>query len=208
MPKKIIFLVIGLVILVVAAVILTNKKEEETLADLEMVEEEIIEPKEEKPTQVVVDIKGEVNSPGVYEMLSEDRVIDVITKAGGLKETADTTLINLSKKVSDAMVIIVYSKDDVKEREEQNEPKVIEDLSNDALIEERSDERSSTTSLVNINEATLEELQTLSGIGEAKARSIIEYRNQNGPFKALEDLMEISGIGEAIFAKIKENITT
>ena len=60
---------------------------------------------------------------------------------------------------------------------------------------------------VNINKATLEQLLTISGIGESKAKSIIEYRTQNGEFKQLEDIMNLSGIGESLYEKIKNNIT-
>lgn len=111
------------------------------------------------------------------------------------------------------MVIIVYSKDEVKdfkktkEIEKQVEEKCIQKddnaLKNDACITTNP----TTPTKVSLNNATVEELMTLSGIGEAKAKEIIEYRNTNGPFKTIEDLKNIPGIGESIFAKIKENIT-
>ena len=111
------------------------------------------------------------------------------------------------------MVIIVYSKDEVKdfkktkEIEKQVQEKCIQKddnaLKNDACITTNP----TTPTKVSLNNATVEELMTLSGIGEAKAKEIIEYRNTNGPFKTIEDLKNIPGIGESIFAKIKENIT-
>ena len=147
-------------------------------------------------------------------MNSSSRVIDVIEKAGGLTENANTTVINLSKKITDEMVIIIYSNEEVanfsktKEVEKQVQENCIkpneQSLKNDACISK--DETQSSTK-ISINTATLEELQTLPGIGEEKAKNIISYREENGPFTAIEDLTKITGIGESIFAKIKENIT-
>ena len=171
--------------------------------------------KETKTELYKVDIKGEVNKPGIYTLESSSRIIDVIEKASGLTENANTSVINLSKKISDEMVIIIYSNYQVKdfektkEIEQQVQEKCIQpndnSLKNDACI--NSDIKIDNNKKVSINNATVEELMTLSGIGESKAKDIIEYRNTNGPFKKLEDLMEIPGIGESIFAKIKENIT-
>ena len=146
-------------------------------------------------------------------MSSESRVIDVIEKAGGLTKNANTTVINLSKKLIDEMVIIIYSNSEVKnfektkEKEQQLQEFCIQKdqnaLKNDACITENT----STSSKISINNASSEELQTLPGIGEAKAKDIISYRNQNGPFEKLEDITKVSGIGESVFAKIKDYIT-
>ena len=145
------------------------------------------------------------------------RVIDVITKAGGLTENANTTVLNLSKKITDEMVIIVYSNEEVndftKTKEQEN---IIQEkcrqkdenaLKNDACICNNSNNLEDTKKLVSINTATIEELMTLPGIGEAKAQDIINYRNEQGPFQKLEDIKNISGIGESLFAKIKDSIT-
>lgn len=112
------------------------------------------------------------------------------------------------------MVIIIYSNNQVedfsktKEIEKQVQENCIkpdeESLKNDACI---TKQEITTNTKVSINNATLEELQTLPGIGEEKAKNIISYREENGPFTAIEDLTKIPGIGESIFAKIKENIT-
>lgn len=160
-----------------------------------------------------VDIKGEIASPGIYKVNPNLRVMDVIMKAGGLTENADTSVINLSKKVQDEMVIIIYSRDEVSrfrevkeiEKEVNNKCNQVDDdsLINDACIENSTN----TSSKISINTATLEELMTLSGIGESKAKDIINYRETNGPFTSIEDLLKIKGIGESILAKIKENIT-
>lgn len=171
------------------------------------------ESKEDVQDLLKVDIKGEITNPGIYSMPISSRVIDVIEKAGGLTSNANTTVINLSKKISDEMVIIIYSNDQVanftktKEQEKVIQAQCIkpseESLKNDACIS------SETTSpgKISINSASLEQLQTLSGIGESKARDIINYRETNGLFEKVEDIKNVPGIGEALFAKIKENIT-
>ncbi|MGN7399720.1 helix-hairpin-helix domain-containing protein [Cytobacillus praedii] len=142
---------------------------------------------------VIVDVKGAVNKPGVYEAEAEDRVIDVVNKAGGLKESADETKINFAIRVEDEMVIYV--------------PEIGEEVGQEL--------ESGTTAMggadqkdgkVNINTAEEAELQTLTGIGPAKAAAIIDYREKNGPFQAIEDLKLISGIGEKSFEKLKEQI--
>lgn len=135
-------------------------------------------------------------------------------KAGGLTDQADTSVINLSKKVTDEMVIIVYSREEVEKFKETKEiEKEVYDkcnqkdensLINNACIESSSN----TSSKISINTGTLEELMTLPGIGESKAKDIINYRESNGPFNTIEDITKVTGIGESIFAKIKENITT
>lgn len=161
-----------------------------------------------------VDIKGQVNNPGIYTLKAESRVIDVIEVAGGLTGNANTSVINLSKKIFDEMVIIVYSNEEVadfaktKEQEaiiqEKCQQKDENALKNDACI---CEETPNDTKLLSINKATLEEFTKLPGIGEAKAQDIINYREANGEFKSIEDLKNISGIGESIFAKIKDLIT-
>ena len=147
-------------------------------------------------------------------MPSLSRVIDVIEKAGGLTSNADTTVINLSKKINDEMVIIIYSNAQVKDfaKTKEQEQKIQQSciqveqnsLKNDACI---TDEAESLVK-ISINNAAKELLQTLPGIGESKAKDIIDYREQNGPFASIEELKNVSGIGESLFAKIKDHITT
>ncbi|MBQ6498255.1 MAG: ComEA family DNA-binding protein [Bacilli bacterium] len=165
--------------------------------------------------KIKVDIKGQVINPGIYSLKPDSRVIDVIAAAGGLTGEADTSVINLSKKITDEMVIIIYSKAEVadfhktkeieKQVEEQCHQKNEESLINDACI--KSDTEETKLGKISLNKATKEELMTLPGIGESKAKEIINYREKNGPFKTIEDLKKVTGIGENIFAQIKENIT-
>lgn len=184
-------------------------KEEETPTDQEQETEEEF---------YLVDIKGEVNMPGTYSVKKESRVIDVIHLAGDLTAQADTSVINLSKKVEDEMVIVIYSQEEVanftktKEEEEQKQELCRQPqdslVINDACITSEDQELPETNGKISLNTATKEELMSLSGIGEAKAEAIIKYREEVGPFQTIEEIMEVSGIGEELFAQIKENITT
>ena len=148
---------------------------------------------EENPQEeenLVVDVKGAIKSPGVYEMKLGDRVIDVIEQAGGLHENADSNNINFAMKLVDEMVLYIP----IVGEEKTPEPTV-------GGVQNQDDGK------VNLNKASEAELQTLTGVGPAKATAIIEYRDQNGGFKKVEEIMEISGIGEKTFEKFKDQIT-
>ena len=189
---------------------ISEKEEELTI----LTNLEIKEQKEEKEL-FKVDIKGEINYPGIYEIEEGKRVIDAINLAGGLTKNADTKANNLSLKVIDEMVIIIYSKDQIKEftKTKEEEEKLIENcqkeennIKNDTCIKQEPINTKEKTS-VSINNATLEELMTIPGIGSSKAQKIIEYRNNNGPFTTIEDIKNVSGIGDGVYAKIKDYIT-
>lgn len=179
---------------------------------------------EEKDILYKVDIKGAVKNPNVYEMKVGSRVIDVINASGGLLNNANTKNINLSKLITDEMVIIVYTNEEIKKIEEGNiEIKYVDkyietecncpDINNDACISEDTDNSiiqdeniNNEINLININTASKEELMTLPKIGESKALEIIEYRNNNNGFKNIEEIKNITGIKDAIFEAIKEYI--
>ncbi len=183
-----------------------------------------IESGNESTNFVVVDIKGAVKKPGVYKMPIGSIVQDVINEAGGLKSTAYTKNINLSKAVTNEMVIIIYSKSEMKNKTTTTK---VEDVKNDAESSNNTTSKNDDNSnlcvcepdptsqeqnnnvnkpLVNINTATKEELMSVSGIGASKADAIIIYRMDN-PFSSIEDIKNVSGIGDALFAKIKDYIT-
>lgn len=198
--------IIGLV--VNANVSAKNKKED-------IIKEDTIKKKEQKENtqveskKIKVDIKGSIAAPGVYEILENSRVIDVINLAGGLLESAETKAINLSKIIKDEDVIIIYEKNN-EIKDEQDYEEIINMCNkdnNDACISEDSNDNTSDNTIININTATKEELMTLTGVGESKAIKIIEYRNTNGNFIKKEDIMNVAGIGDSIFEKIKERIT-
>lgn len=206
-----------LIIFYIVFVKVNLKSKEKNLVDNQVVINEVEKVEVDlKDDLVYVDIKGAVKKPGVYEINSDKKIIDVITIAGGLMENANTDNINLSKKVTDEMVIIIYTNEEVKNSNIVDTViKVIDkecvcpNIQNDGCINtEINDSITNVNKTININTATLEELMSINGLGEAKAKAIIKYREENGYFKIIDDLLNVSGIGEALFEKIKEYITT
>ena len=201
LERKYFLIIGGIIILSIIGIFffLSNyNSKEEIVLENEIVEEEnkVIE---EKNCNIKVDIKGEVQKPGLYELKCEDRVLDVINLAGGLTKKADTSVLNLGKKVIDEMVIVVLSheqinsyKEEIKKIEEKIE-KCGDEIKNDACInneniyvsENKSDiniENSSTDSNVNDNEI----------IGDTPVNSLVSINKAS-----LEELMTLSGIGKS-----------
>ncbi|MCM3413036.1 helix-hairpin-helix domain-containing protein [Metabacillus litoralis] len=139
---------------------------------------------------IVIDVKGAVQTPGVYEISANARVHEIIEKAGGLSDQADEAAVNLASSLEDGMVVYI--------------PQIGENKENPF---QTTNEDKDSPKKININLATSEELQTLSGIGPAKAEAIISYREENGQFKSIEGLLEVSGIGEKSLEKLKEEVT-
>lgn len=146
---------------------------------------------------IFVHVVGEVNRPGIVKVPSGTRLYNVIEKAGGMTKNAQTDYLNLADTVKDGQQVRVISKKEfkkLKKKKPQNES------------QNESKSGSDTSGLININTATAEELQTLSGIGEVRAKAIVEYRTQNGNFSKPEDIKNVSGIGDATFNNIKSMI--
>ena len=151
------------------------------------------------PQNCYVDVKGAVLRPGVYEFSCESRIQEVIKKAGGFTEEADETKINLAQKITDQMQIIVPN---------------VHSKQEDGLTEGNSEKGSSTNTSVsnskqgtiNINTATLEELQTIKGIGKKKAEAILQYRKEHGAFRTKEDLLQVKGIGKKALEAIESQV--
>ena len=220
--KKYIWII--LIIFVLLFVFIKDDSTEEVILEennLELKEENI---EEVDNIKIKVDIKGAVKNPGVYEVEENSRVSDVINISGGLTSEADTSVINLSKNVIDEMVIIIYTKDEINEMKEGSTSiKYIEKecvcpkLENDACIEDKidnvpnnennSNDKNEENGKVSLNNATLDDLMTLDGIGEKKAQAIIDYRNKNNGFKTIEELLEVDGIGSTTYEKIKDRLT-
>src|SRR5699024_7915048 len=189
-------------------------KQKDVTSESDLIEELMTDPQEESPTEspqdsleemsqqniaseplkeIVVDIKGEVKTPGDYHMEGGSRLIDVIDKAGGLLDEAETTAVNFAQVLADQMVIYV--------------PKVGEEIPTEhSVSQDNMNNADSDTAKIDINRAEKEALMTLNGIGNSKAENIISYREENGLFETIEDIKNVSGIGEATFNNLKDSI--
>lgn len=150
---------------------------------------------------IVVYVCGAVNSPGVYELENDSRIADAVSMAGGLLQDADSDSINLAGRISDGMKIrIPFEGEILADENNDGEQSTSGNIGEDNVSAESTNEK------ININNATKEQLMTLSGVGESKANAIIEYRNTKGTFKTIEEIMNIEGIKEGVFNKIKDSI--
>ena len=150
---------------------------------------------EESP--IYVQVTGAVKQPGVYELSKGARVFEAIEKAGGMTEDAKAESINQALEVSDGDMIVLYTQQEWQQMQTDNGA---EKTAQSASYESEDDER------ININTASLEQLCSISGIGQSRAQSIITYREQNGAFGSIEEIMKVSGIKEGLFQKIKDKI--
>ena len=163
---------------------LTEYIEEEVGVVEEVATHEVIE----EIGNYLIDVKGQVKFPGVYEVTSDLRVHDVIVLAGGFLDTANTDAINLAQKLQDEMVIYV--------------PHLEEETQ--TSIENWS--TSQDDGKISINQATESELQTLPGIGPSKASAIIKYRDEFGKFNSIDELTNVSGIGNKTLENLRDYI--
>lgn len=151
---------------------------------------------------IAVHVIGAVPRPGLYEFAEGARVQDAITAAGGLLASANVDVINLAAPLEDGQQLdIPY-----KAGEEPQEP---DEEENELALPGATEEPDvqGSEELININTASLEELDSLPGIGPSIAQRIIDYREENGPFQVIDDIMNVSGIGPSTFDQIKDLIT-
>ena len=212
-----ILIFLSLVVLGLSAYIIysLNNEEENLNIALEDSPVKIENTEEETNESIYVEVKGAVQNPGVYAMNEQDLINDAINLAGGFLDNAYTDNINLSKKVTDELVIFVYTEKEYQNSTYSNTTSSNNDYQIDNALKNKvsiitSDSTNSdpgTSSLININLASITELMTLPGIGETKANNIISYREENGFFKAIEEIKNVSGIGDATFDQFKALIT-
>lgn len=196
--KKNIFIFIVIAVVVIF-LIFVGKKETSSPLSASLITSDLEEPIEEAPLTeeapaeqaqtAVVDVKGEVMKPGIYEIQEGDRIQDIIERADGFTENADILQVNLAQIVQDEMVVLIPA---VGQEEE-------------AAVNESAGEQENNGK-IKINTASSEELTQLPGIGPAKAEAIIAHRDNHGLFQAPEDLLEISGIGEKTLETLIEHI--
>ena len=145
--------------------------------------------------EVVIDISGEVINPGVYRLIGDVRINDALIKAGGLKANADRDWVaknlNLAQILMDGQKIYIPR---------QQLTQLGGQANNDYVL------GVSQNKIVRINSATIEQLDTLSGIGPSIAKKIIDYRTANGGFKNIEELKLVSGIGDKLYEEIKDDV--
>ncbi|HHX54834.1 MAG TPA: ComEA family DNA-binding protein [Clostridiales bacterium] len=146
----------------------------------------------ESGTKIYVHICGAVNKPDVYEINQNTRLYELVKLAGGFTDAAANDYINQATILTDGQQVYIPTK------------KEVEDLDFKPSINESME---TTNEKININKASKEELMTLTGIGESKANSIIDYRQKNGNFNDIEEVMNISGIKDSVFSKISDDIT-
>ena len=213
--NKILLIVIVEIVAIISYYFIFDRKEEwlnnqeqnleikEEIKTNDQIENNSNEQQLEKNENIIVHVSGAVNKEGIVELKNNSRIIDAIDKAGGLKDEADITNINLAYIIEDGMKIHIPSK-------EEKESTIIVESNIDSGTVEQSNEIKSNNNKklkININTATKTDLETLPGIGESTALKIIEYRKKKGKFKLIEDIKQVNGIGENKFNKIKELIT-
>ena len=145
---------------------------------------------------ITVFVSGEINNPGVVTIESEKRLSDVVEILGGTTENADLNKVNLAMKLEDESHYII--------------PKIGENVevhSNYTSVDSNEIIQDEKSNLVNINKATIQELDILPGIGEATANKIINYREENGQFKSIDEIKNVNGIGDKKYEEIKSLIS-
>lgn len=147
-------------------------------------------------SKIVVDIKGAVKAPKEYELKAGSRVRDLIEIAGGLTPEADEEKIYFSKILEDEQCIKIY--------------KIGEEVLDSEIEVEEQQEKDTgavdSKGKININKATVDELMTIPGIGQVKAQSIVDYRNENGKFNSVDELTNITGIGVKTLEKLRDKV--
>lgn len=176
-----VYIFVGLVL--ISSIIISLFDTEEPMIDTNQTDQPIIQ---EEIKYIYVDVKGQVKNPGVYKVETNTRLYQVIHLAGGFTNEANTLLINLSVTLHDEDIIYI--------------PHIDDDITSIPIDLNPSDD------LLDINRASLEQLQTLPGIGPTTAQNIIDYRNEVGYFETIEDIKNVSGIGESTFNNIKDLI--
>ena len=159
--------------------------------------ENTIQPETEE--RITVFVCGAVDNPGVYDVSMDARVCDAVGAAGGFRADADREWHNLARHVSDGERVKILTEEEAHLL--RQEGAASEEAQSSAVSSDGSD------MLININTASLEMLMTLPGIGESRARAILDYRNKNGAFSSADELRSVSGIGDKLYEKIAGRIT-
>lgn len=167
-----------------------SESENETVNSSVNVSSPNVDTENQKMGLITVEIKGEVKNPDVYEIEDGSIIRDLINLAGGLTGEANTDGINRAEKLRGNQLIVIPNKSDI---------------ASGSVINQNAS-TTNDSGVININTAPLEELKKITGVGDVKAQSIIDYRDKNGGFKSIEELKNIDGIGSKTFEKIKDQV--
>lgn len=142
-------------------------------------------PSPSSPPELIVDVEGKVKRPGIVTLPKGSRVIDAIKAAGGVKGKADTASLNLARKIDDGEQILVGVAPEAGPAGATGAP----------------------ATKVNLNSATMDQLDELPGVGPVTAKSILDWRSKNGRFNKVEDLLDVKGIGQATLDDLRDLVT-
>lgn len=151
---------------------------------------------------ITVYVNGSVVNPGLYELPPESRVEKAVMVAGGFTDDAFEEGINMAALLFDGAQVFVGNESDSQTTTQQNNL-----LSNTVQGNGVGGSGDSASGVININDATLEALDQLPGVGPSTAQKIVDYREDNGDFGQIEDIMNVSGIGEKTFEDMRDLIT-
>ena len=154
----------------------------------------------QEPSMITVHVCGAVTAPGVYELKVPARVVDAIAEAGGFDEQAAEAYLNQASFLTDGQQVYVPTE------EEAEQAFQLPASADTGMAGTQAGAAETEVTGININTASKEELMNLPGIGEAKAESILRYRESSGGFRAIEDIMQVEGIKEGLFYKMQERI--
>lgn len=173
---------------------------QEDFSKIENIEDvKTINKPENMTKKISIYISGAVNSPGVVELKSNERLMEGVKLCDGLTDEADTNRINLAMKVKDEGHYIIPKEGEEIALNDSNEN--VENNNNDGNDSTEGDNKK-----ININGASKEELDSLPGVGEVTAQKIIDYREENKEFKSIDEIKNVKGIGENKFNDLKDYI--
>lgn len=176
---------------------INNNDIDKNNSDIVKKEDNVDEQEIESPKGITIYISGAIKNPGILTIDKEKRLYDAIEELGGVTEEADLNRVNLALKLSDEQHYII--------------PKIGEEIQvadNSAQGASTQESNNNQSKLININLATLEELDNLPGVGEATANKIINYREENSSFKSIEEIKNVNGIGDKKYEDLKDLICT
>lgn len=141
--------------------------------------------------ELVVDVEGKVKRPGIVSLPAGSRVHEAVAEAGGIRGKVDTSTLNMARVLTDGEQILVG----------------VEPVAGAPASGSSPAGTGPAGARISLGTATLEQLDTLPGIGPVTAQAILDHRSEHGPFASVDDLLDVKGIGEATLADIRDQVT-